>query len=149
MKVFEKYFDQCKVGDTWTSNGRTITETDIVLFSAFSGDWYMLHSNKEYAEQTHFGQRIAHGMLVLSISTGLMNFKPGVVVALYGMENVRFINPTFIGDTLHLESELIEIQNKDELRGVITVKQVVKKQTGEKVAVFQMKMLMNKMGVVQ
>lgn len=119
------------------------------MFSALSGDWYTLHSNKEYAKQTHFGQRIAHGMLVLSVSTGLMNFKQGIVVAFYGMDNVRFVCPTFIGDTIHLESELIDVQEKDDSRGVITVKQRVKKQSGEDVAVFNMKMLINKKEVIK
>lgn len=144
MKIFDRYFEQCEIGDTWISSGRTITEADIVMFSAFSGDWYPLHSNKEYAERTSFGQRIAHGMLVLSVSTGLMDFKPGIVVAFYGMDYVRFVNPTFIGDTLRLESELIGKQEKNDETGILTVKQVLRKQTGEEVAVFNMKMLIAK-----
>jgi len=85
-------------------------------------------------------------MLVLSVSTGLMNFKPGIVEAFYGMDNVRFVNPTFIGDTLHLESVLIDKQEKTKGGGVVTVKQVVKKQTGEEVVMFDMKVLINGKG---
>lgn len=142
--MFTKYLEQYQVGETWVSKGRTITEADLVMFSAFSGDWYPLHTDKEYAAKTPFKQRIAHGMLVLSAATGLFQFEPGVVVAFYGMEQVRFTNPTYIGDTIHLEVKITDIQEKDNGRGVITALQEIKKQTGETVAVAVMKLMVNK-----
>lgn len=75
--MFEKYFNELNIGERWVSRGRTITEADLVLFSAFSGDWYPLHTDKEWAAQTSFGQRIAHGMLVLSVAMGLLDMVPG------------------------------------------------------------------------
>jgi 3-hydroxybutyryl-CoA dehydratase len=142
--MFTKYFEQYKIGETWTSRGRTITEADLVMFSAFSGDWFPLHTDQEYAAQTQFEQRIAHGMLVLSTVTGLMQFGTDIVVAFYGMDKVRFTNPTFIGDTIHLYSNVTGLKEKGESQGIVTVLQEVKKQTGEKVAVFEMKIVVNK-----
>lgn len=142
--MFNKYLEDYEVGERWISNSRTITEADLVMFSAFSGDWFPLHTDKEYAANTIYKQRIAHGMLILSVSTGLLHFEKGVVVAFYGMERVRFVKPTFIGDTIHLETEVIDILEKDEKTGIITIKVDIKKQTGATVAVNQMKMLINK-----
>lgn len=141
--MFDKYFEDYQLGDVWESKGRTITEADIVMFSALSGDWFPLHTNIEYAKETQYKQRIAHGMLVLSITTGLVHFEPGVVVAFYGMDKVRFTNPTFIGDTIHLEGKVIELKSKGSNQGIVTVLQEVKKQTDETVAVFEMKLLVN------
>lgn len=139
--MFTKYLEQYQLGETWSSQGRTITEADVVMFSAFSGDWFPLHTDKEYAATTQFGQRIAHGMLVLSVATGLLEFGPQKVLAFYGMDNLRFTAPTFIGDTIHLELEVLHIEQKGPARGVVTAQQKVKKQTGETVAVADMKLL--------
>jgi 3-hydroxybutyryl-CoA dehydratase len=114
------------------------------MFSAFSGDWYPLHTDKEYAAKTQFKQRIAHGMLILSVATGLLKFEPGIVVAFYGMDNVRFTNPTFIGDTIHLEVKVVDLVDKGPTNGIVTVIQEIKKQTNETVAVATMKILINK-----
>ncbi len=114
-----------------------------MMFSAFSGDWFPLHSDMEYARESQFKQRIAHGMLILSVTTGLLKFEPGIVVAFYGMDKVRFTNPTFIGDTIHLEANVIDLKIKGPAQGVVTVLQEVKKQTNETVAVFEMKILVN------
>lgn len=141
--MFDKYFEDYQLGDIWGSKGRTITEADIVMFSALSGDWFPLHTNIEYAKETQYKQRIAHGMLVLSITTGLVLFEPGIVVAFYGMDKVRFTAPTFIGDTIHLTGKVIDLKSKGPDQGVVTVLQEVKKQTDETVAVFEMKLLVN------
>lgn len=133
------------MNETWQSRGRTITESDIVMFSAFSGDWYPLHTDKEYAEKrTPFKQRIAHGMLTLSVSTGLLQMDPEVIVAFYGIEKLRFINPTFINDTIHIELEIIDLKDKGNGTGVITFNERIVKQTGELVVTAELKLLVNK-----
>ena len=143
--MFNKKFDHFEVGETWRSRGRTITEADIVMFSAFSGDWYPLHTDKEYAENnTPFKQRIAHGMLVLSVATGLQVMKPEVIVAFYGIEHLRFICPTFINDTIHVELEVTDLLDKGNGTGVVTAIQKVVKQTGEPVTTGILKILINK-----
>ncbi|MCQ6279948.1 MaoC/PaaZ C-terminal domain-containing protein [Bacillus sp. EB600] len=139
--MFSKYLDEYSVGETWVSKGRTITEADLIMFSAFSGDWFPLHTDKEYAAKTPYEQRIAHGMSVLSIATGLLQLEPDVVVAFYGMDHVRFTNPTFIGDTIHLEGKVLDIQKKDNGRGLVVTQMEIKKQTGETVVVAVMKMV--------
>lgn len=143
--MFEKKFEQFELGERWTSRGRTITEADLVLFSAFSGDWYPLHTDKEYAEnETPFKQRIAHGMLVLSVATGLQVMEPEMITAFYGIEKLRFINPTFINDTIHVELEVIGLEDKENGTGVVTAAQKIVKQTGEVVTTGVLKILTNK-----
>ena len=66
-----KLFSEFEIGQTFTSGRRTITEADVVMFAGLSGDYNPLHTDKVFAEKTPFKQRIAHGMLVASISTGL------------------------------------------------------------------------------
>jgi len=139
-----QYFDDFKEGQKTVTRGRTVTEADIVLFAAISGDWYPLHTNVEYAKNTPFGERIAHGMLVLTVASGLMPLYELAIVAFYGMDNVRFMEPTKIGDTLHVEAETVEKQDKGEIGGVVSLKQSVKNQRGETVASMIMKVLIAK-----
>jgi acyl dehydratase len=139
-----RYYDDFQVGDVEVTRARTITETDIVNFAAFSGDWYPLHTDIEYAKRGPFGERIAHGMLVLSVATGLMPLYEMAIVAFYGMDKVRFTAPTKIGDTIHVELEVIEKQDKGDLGGVIALKESVKNQRGEDVAVSTMRVLIAK-----
>ncbi|MEE8373618.1 MAG: MaoC/PaaZ C-terminal domain-containing protein [Dehalococcoidia bacterium] len=139
-----RYFEDFKVGDVEVTRARTVTEADIVNFAAFSGDWYPLHVDAEYAKKSPFGERIAHGMLVLSVSTGLMPLYEMAIVAFYGMDKVRFTAPTKIGDTIHVELEVLETQDKGELGGVIGFKNSVKNQQGVVVTVSIMKVLLAK-----
>ena len=139
-----RYYDDFQVGDIEVTRARTITETDIVNFAAFSGDWYPLHTDIEYAQKSPFGERIAHGMLVLSVATGLMPLYEMAIIAFYGMDKVRFTAPTKIGDTIHVELEVIEKQDKGELGGVVSLKESVKNQRGEDVAISTIKVFIAK-----
>ena len=101
---FEDYNDKLDI----TSAGRTVTETDIVQFCQLSGDWNQLHCDAEYAKTTPFGQRIAHGLLGLSIGTGLggsMGFIEGTAIAFLGL-SWKFVKPILIGDTIRLRVRL-------------------------------------------
>jgi acyl dehydratase len=140
--MFNRYFDDINVGDKVTSRGRTVTEADLVNFAMFSADWFPLHTDVEYARSSMFGGRIAHGLLVLSVASGLVPPQPDYTIAFYGMDRVRFINPTRIGDTIHVECEVIEKEERNEQSGVITYRQVVKNQRGEDVVAGIMKVLM-------
>lgn len=141
-----KFFEDFSVGEKITTRARTITEADIVNFAAFSGDWYPLHVDVEFARQSPFGERIAHGLLVLSTASGLMPLMDMAIQAFYGMDRVRFTAPTKIGDTLHVEMEVLEKRDKGELGGVVSLKSNVKNQRGEDAAVSVMKVLMKKKG---
>jgi 3-hydroxybutyryl-CoA dehydratase len=129
--MYDKYFESFEIGEKWKSRGRTITETDIVMFSALTGDFYPLHTDIEYAKNSHFKQRIAHGMLVLSFGVGLTKMDPDIVVANYGIDQLRFTHPVFINDTIHVELEVMDLHSKGNGTGVVTVKQTILKQTGE------------------
>lgn len=82
------------------------------MFSMCSGDWCPLHSDQEYAKSSPIGERIAHGMLVLTVMTELIDLNPGFVLAFCGMEDVRFVQPTEIGDTINVESKVIGTEEK-------------------------------------
>ena len=98
------YFSEFQLGQTFLSGGRTVTEADVVLFAGLSGDYNPLHTDAVFAAGTPFGQRIAHGMLACSISTGLgqaLGIFEGTTLALMKQE-FEFKAPVFFGDTLRL-----------------------------------------------
>jgi len=136
-----RYFEDFQMGDVETTRARTITEADIVNFAAFSGDWYPLHTDIEYARKGPFGERIAHGMLVLSVAMGLMPLYEMAIIAFYGMDRVRFTAPTKIGDTIHVELEVVDRQDKGDIGGVVALKESIRNQRGEDVAVSIIKVL--------
>lgn len=140
--MLSRSYGDIAVGLRWESRSRTITEADVVNFSGLSGDWYPLHTDSEYAAKTIFGQRIAHGMLILSVTTGLLNIKPGSVEAFYGMDEVRFLKPVFFGDTIHVELEAEEKNDRPKGGGVLTMRADVKNQKGDIVVKAKMKMFM-------
>ncbi len=141
-----RYFEDFQVGDKIVTRGRTITEADIVMFSAFSGDWHPLHTDIEYATKGPFKERIAHGFLVLSVASGLLPLSEMAIIAFYGMDRVRFIAPVKLLDTIHVEFETMEKQDRDERGGVITFQQTVKNQRGEDVVVGIMRSFIAKRG---
>ncbi len=102
------YFEEFALGTEVVSQGRTITEADIVNFAGLSGDFNTIHTNAEYAKTTPFGERIAHGMLGLSVATGLANqlgFIDGTVIAFTRLE-WKFKGAIKIGDTIHLVAKV-------------------------------------------
>jgi acyl dehydratase len=109
-----------------------------------TGDWYPLHTDVEYAKKGPFGERIAHGLLVLSVANGLLPLYDMAIVAFYGMDKVRFTAPTKIGDTIHVELEVVDKQDKGELGGVITLKESVKNQKDEAVALSTLKVFIGR-----
>lgn len=146
----KEYMEDYAVGEKLVSPGRTITESDIHAFAAFTGDWHPVHTDVEYASETPFGERIAHGMLTLCVGSTLV-FRLGQHVALprsfiafYGMDSVRFPSPVKIGDTIHCEVEIASLDVKDEKRGVICSKNTIKNQRGEEVCVYTTRVLVGR-----
>ncbi len=137
------YFEDFQVGQKVVTRGRTVTEADITMFAALSGDWYGLHVNEELAKKSIFGGRIAHGFLVLSIASGFVTPYDVALIAFYGMDKVRFTAPTKLGDTIHLVTEVIEMQDKGDL-GVVANQWHVKNQRDEDVAVLVTKVAVAK-----
>jgi 3-hydroxybutyryl-CoA dehydratase len=99
---------------SFTTAGRTITESDIVSFAALTGDWHPQHTDAEWAREGRFGERIAHGMLVLSYAIGLVPIDPERILALRRMREVTFKRPVLLGDTIHVEGEVAEVRPLDE-----------------------------------
>lgn len=133
------YLDDIAVGDTSTSRRRTITETDLVQFSMFSGDWHPMHTVVPYAEaDPRFGGRIAHGALVLSVALGLVEFWPPAMRAFYGVDRLRFVNPTRIGDTVHVETEVLAVRPRADGHGVVTYRFAVVDEEGRELCVAEL-----------
>jgi acyl dehydratase len=114
MDPLSQDFDRLELGARFRSRGRTITETDLVTFAALTGDSHPVHTDAEWAAESEFGSRIAHGALILSYCVGLVPFDPEHVLALRGFERVAFKRPVRIGDTIRVEGEL---ESKRELDG--------------------------------
>ena len=134
MSVLSSDFDSLAIGDRFASHGRTVTEADIVTFAALSGDMHPQHVDAEWAARGPFGERIAHGMLVLSYATGLVPFDPERVIALRGLERATFKAPVRIGDTLHVEGRIDETTALDGAQGLVHCTWNVVNQAGRTVA---------------
>jgi len=96
-----KYFEDYAVGETRSTFGRTITETDFVIHAGHTGDFFPHHLDSEFAKSTPFGQRIAHGTMTFAIGIGLTAGQINPAAFTYGYERLRFPKPVFIGDTIH------------------------------------------------
>ncbi|MGB3716475.1 MAG: MaoC/PaaZ C-terminal domain-containing protein [Candidatus Promineifilaceae bacterium] len=113
------YFEEFKEGESLATAGRTITEADVVTFAGMSGDFNQIHTNAEYAAADTFGQRVAHGLLVVAITTGLVvrtGIMEGTVLAFRELE-WKFSRPVFIGDTIHAVLEVRETKPLPRLGG--------------------------------
>jgi acyl dehydratase len=129
------YFEEFKVGQSITSVGRTVTEADVVSFAALTGDWNTIHTNAEYAARHPFGQRVAHGLLGLSIATGLavrLGFMEGTVLAFREMGKWKFSLPIFIGDTISVRTTVASTKPMPRLQGgLVTMKVEILNQEAE------------------
>ncbi|MEK7278716.1 MAG: MaoC/PaaZ C-terminal domain-containing protein [Chloroflexota bacterium] len=132
-----RYFEEFAVGDRITTAGRTVTETDIVNFAGLSGDFNQIHTDEEYAKGTMFKTRVAHGLLGLSIASGLAvqtGFMEGTIMAFREISEWKFSKPIFIGDTIHVELDVLETKAMPRLSGgAVTIKLDVKNQKDESV----------------
>ncbi|MCD0169772.1 phenylacetic acid degradation bifunctional protein PaaZ [Deinococcus sp. 23YEL01] len=98
---FRKSFDEIQVGDSLLTHRRTVTEADIVNFAGLTGDHFYAHVDEIGAKEGIFGRRVAHGYFLISAAAGMfVSPAPGPVLANYGLENLRFIEPVGIGDTI-------------------------------------------------
>jgi 3-hydroxybutyryl-CoA dehydratase len=107
-------FEELAPGQAFISRGRTITEADIVGFAALTGDWHSQHADARWAADSRFGERIAHGMLIVSYAVGLVPFDPERVVALRRIADVVFKRPVTIGQTIRVDGKVIELSELGE-----------------------------------
>lgn len=131
------YFEEFFIGQRIISAGRTVSESDIITFAGLSGDFNQIHTDAVYAAQTPFGQRVAHGLLGLSIASGLVvqtGMMEGTILAFREINEWKFIQPIHIGDTIHVEVEVLETKEFRRLGGgAIVISLDVKNQIGETV----------------
>jgi 3-hydroxybutyryl-CoA dehydratase len=133
MSTFEKDFDALEVGERFETEGRTIGEADIMGFAQLTGDTHPQHTDPEWAARSRFGERIAHGLLVLSYAAGLVPFDPDRVVALRKVADAVFKQPVRIGDTVHVEGEVVKTRELDDGHGLVECRWKVVNQHGKTV----------------
>jgi acyl dehydratase len=122
-----KWFEEFEVGMTVASPGRTVTEADIVNFAGLSGDYNQIHVDAEFSKDQPFEQRVAHGLLIMAIISGLAN-QTGLidrtVIAFREIDKWKFSKPVFIGDTIHVVLEVQETKAMPKLNGGVVVLKV-------------------------
>lgn len=140
---FKKSFDELRIGERLLTARRTITEADIVNFGGLSGDYFYAHMDKIAAAESLFGERVAHGYFIVSAAAGLfVDAAAGPVIANYGMDNLRFVEPVKIGDTIQVELTCKQKtpktlrDSKQKPHGVVVWDIKVKNQRSELVATY-------------
>lgn len=140
-----RYFEEFKLNEIRSTDGRTITESDIALHAGQTGDFFPHHMDEAWCNTQPFKHRIAHGTLIFSIGIGLTAREINEVAMTYGYERLRFIKPVFIGDTIRTTVTIKE--KKDHKKpgyGIITELVEVTNQNNELVLVCEHLLLVNK-----
>jgi acyl dehydratase len=129
------YFEEFSVGQRLVTEKRTITENDILTFAALTGDDNRIHTDPEFSKSTIFGRQVAHGLLGLSMASGLAwqtGILDGTVLAFREVNEWKFVNPVFIGDTIYVEMEVRETKALPRIGGgSVTITLEVKNQNEE------------------
>jgi oxepin-CoA hydrolase/3-oxo-5,6-dehydrosuberyl-CoA semialdehyde dehydrogenase len=148
---FRKHFEELEIGETLHTHRRTVTESDIVNFAGISGDFFYAHMDDIAAKDSIFEKRVAHGYFVLSAAAGLfVDPAPGPVLANYGLENLRFVKPVYVGDTIQVRLTCKQKTAKEDKEGQIPQGVVhwdveVTNQNAEPVAVYTILTLVRKL----
>ena len=142
-------YEEFEIGATYNTQARTVTEADVVSFAGLSGDFNPLHTDAETAKNSPFGERIAHGMLTVAISTGMANLTglmEGTTIALME-QNIKYVAAVKFGDTVHLQMEVIEKRETSKPdRGVVKLAARVFNQRDELVVDMVWTQLMKRKG---
>lgn len=113
-------FEDLEPGLEFATRGRTITEADVVAFAALTGDWHPQHADAHWASSSPFGERIAHGMLVISFAAGLVPFDPDRVLALRSVREAVFKRPVRFGDTVRVRGRVDDCRPAGDEAGLVT-----------------------------
>jgi 3-hydroxybutyryl-CoA dehydratase len=127
-------FERLSVGQRFESAGRTVRDTDVIVFSALTGDWHPQHCDPEWAARSPFGERIAHGMLIMSLAVGLVPLDPERVVALRRVSDVVFKRPVKLNEAIAVSGEITALRPVDEHGGLVELGWQVRNQDGALVA---------------
>ncbi|MEZ3143667.1 MaoC/PaaZ C-terminal domain-containing protein [Halobaculum sp. MBLA0143] len=144
-----QYFEAFEEGQTFESVGRTVTESDFVMHSSFTGDWTELHTNAEYAADSQFGERVAHGPMTFSLATGFVyrcGFLERRVMAFLGMNYMDIPAPVHEGDTVSLDMEVTETKalSSREDAGLVVIDSTMTNQDDEVVFEGDMKFMVER-----
>jgi acyl dehydratase len=143
-----RYFDDFTVGEVLVTPARTIGESEVAQFAQLTGDFNPLHTDAVFAGASHFGGRVAHGLLGLSLVPGLLSRLgdfDGTAIAALGVENWRYLAPIFIGDTVHVEVTVAALTpTSDGARGVVVRDVEILNQRGDTVQRGRLPILMKK-----
>ncbi|MBI2159150.1 MAG: MaoC family dehydratase N-terminal domain-containing protein [Candidatus Rokubacteria bacterium] len=129
------YFEDFTIGDRFTSPGRTLTDAHFLFFAGLTGDDHPLHYDDEYAKKTRFGKRLAHGLLLTSLTAaGASTLSPLIEdsIVAFVEQTTRFRAPAFVGDTLYPEHEVVGLERKRSA-GLLTLRVALKNQRSETV----------------
>lgn len=124
-------FDALAIGQCFVTRGRTVTEADVVAFAGLTGDFHPQHSDAEWARCSDFGERIAHGLLVVSYAVGLLPLDPERVVALRRLDDVVFKRPVRLGDTIHVQGGIERLRPIDNRAGLVAFRCSIVNQDGK------------------
>jgi 3-hydroxybutyryl-CoA dehydratase len=119
VHTFDKSFNELELGERFTTDSRTIGDADIMGFAELTGDTHPQHTDADWAQTSRFGERIAHGLLVLSCAAGLVPFDPDRVVALRKVGDAVFKAPVRIGDSIRVEGEVTKTRELDGEHGLV------------------------------
>jgi 3-hydroxybutyryl-CoA dehydratase len=117
--LFGRPFGEIAVGDRFATGARAVSEVDILAFAALTGDRHPQHTDPEWAAGSRFGEQIAHGLLVLSFAVGLLPLDPDRIIALRRVGDAVFKQPVKIGDTVHVEGEIVRTREVDREQGLV------------------------------
>jgi 3-hydroxybutyryl-CoA dehydratase len=141
-----RYWEEFEAGQSFLTAGRTVESGDVNLFAGLSGDFNPLHINAEHSKTNAFGSRVAHGILILAISSGQLNqlgIFEGTTLAILAMDNVRWSNPVRFGDTVVSHPSVTETRPSTKPdRGIVNMNIKVINQRDELVLQYDQALLM-------
>jgi 3-hydroxybutyryl-CoA dehydratase len=142
-------FEQLSVGERFESAARTVRDTDVIVFSALTGDWHPQHCDPRWAAASPFGERIAHGMLVLSLAVGLVPLDPERVLALRRVSDVVFKRPVRLDESISVCGEITALRPVDERSGLVDFGWRIRNQDGALVCRAGVQVLWRRRGGVE
>ncbi|HEX6752990.1 MAG TPA: MaoC/PaaZ C-terminal domain-containing protein [Solirubrobacterales bacterium] len=142
--IFDQPWENLRLGDTFQTRSRTITETDVVQFAAMTGDWHPAHSDETWATENMFGRRVAHGMLIVSYSLGLV--PNDAILALRRIRSINFKQPVFFGDTIYVLGKVAEKREMGPEVGMVLGRWRTKNQNDETICTMELEALWRREG---
>ena len=141
----KKYGDEFNIGDIYTTQAITLTETHVVNWAGLTMDFYPLHMDREYAARTSFGERLVHGPMIFGIAVGLAGMAQiggTAPIAWLGADKMRMLRPVKIGDTVRVEIEVLEKrETRKPEQGIQVWRYTTRNQRDEDVMVFDYTMM--------